>query len=1024
MKTGIRLCILIVLAMYAVGATFTIAQPVDTVRFFQHCDTVLNIPDLSKSLPPDVVQKTLIPEEQTLVINEFMASNGTVLADEFDEFDDWIEIFNFGEQPVNINGLYITDDTDDPGKHRFFPGTGSYYLQPGDYILFWADGQPEQGIFHLGFKLSAEGEEIAIYTSADQLLIDSLTYSQQYYDISKGRQPDGGETWNYFLTPSPGTTNSTEGFLDKLNKPQFSYSGGCFSDPIQVEMIYSEPGSVTHYTTNGSVPTQSSPLFNGLLVGSTVTFRAKSFRAGNLPSDVITHTFLFEQDLSLDVVSIVTDSLSLWGANGILTHPYSGLEKMVSLELLKTNGIPGFSVDAGIKIHAPDGRPQQSLRLSMRPMYGEDDIEYPLFPGLGISRFKQLIFRNGGNDGSQLANQRTHFRDPLMHTISAKNRANVGTSAYKPVNLYLNGKYWGIYNIREKIDKYYIQSHYGSDDIDLLERSFGYEMNENAIEGDWDHFHNMKTFADTADLGEPANYACMKSMMDVNNFSEYWIYVVYYGNYDWLSNNMKFWRSRNPAGRWKWIHWDLDHGLGLPYYIYSDPSWNTLAWSTSLASDRPWNGYNTVLIRNLLENEEFRFGFINRFADLLNSAFKPEMMIPVVDSLATMLDNDMPRQFERWGSTYTIWQNALEGVRNYINNRPDFVWEHLADKFNLEEPNKLILNVLPENAGKIEVNYITVNQFPWEGKYFQEVPISIRAIPYEGYELYGWNGNDTASSELSVVLDTTLQYTACFVAATGEKEILINEINYNSSESFEAGDWIELYNPNPWEVSLAGYGLKDSKDDHSFLIQGNPGIKPFGYFVLSEDTVALTGLFPELISVTGNLNFGFSSDGEYIRLYNETGLMIDSVCYMNSFPWPEQPDGGGATLELLDHNPDNDVPENWQSSYITGGTPGLPNSELGINIPGLLGSDLPVYIHPNPGEGMYYLTFTAQIHEPVDLRIFNLMGHLISTQRREVSGAGDQIRIDLQNQPDGIYIISVSVNGTVKKLKVIKAKGN
>jgi len=194
MKTSIRLCVIGLLAICADFATDTSAQPVDTTRYVQPYDTVPFLPDLSKSLPAEVIQKTFIPEGQTLVINEFMASNGTVLADEFDEFDDWIEIFNFGEDPVNLNGLYITDDIDYPGKHRFFSGTGSYYLQPRDYVLFWADGQPEQGIFHLGFKLSAEGEEIAIYTAADQLLIDSLTYSQQYYDVSKGRQPDGGET--------------------------------------------------------------------------------------------------------------------------------------------------------------------------------------------------------------------------------------------------------------------------------------------------------------------------------------------------------------------------------------------------------------------------------------------------------------------------------------------------------------------------------------------------------------------------------------------------------------------------------------------------------------------------------------------------------------------------------------------------------------------------------------------------------------------------------------------------------------
>lgn len=1005
-----------------VGISF--AQSVELAKSMNPHDTIPALPGFTKSLPLFVTEATLTPEEQTLVINEFMASNGSVNVDEAGEFDDWIEIFNFGDQPVDINGLYITDEIDDPEKWRFFPGTGSFYLQPGEYILFWADGQPEQGIHHLGFKLSAEGEEIAIFTSAGQLLIDSLTYSQQYYDVSKGRQPDGGETWNYFLTPTPGTKNSTEGLLDLLNKPQFSHSGEFFNEPFQLEIVNSDPGSVTHYTLDGSIPTQSSPVFDGLLIGSTRTFRAKSFLSGYLPSNVVTNTYFFEEVESLNVISLVTDSLSLWGENGIFTHLSSGMEKPVSIEYLKKDGAPGFSVDAGIKIHAPDGRPQQSLKLSMRSMYGQDEIQYPVFPDRSILNYKRLILRNAGNDGTQVGAQRTHFRDPLMHVISSRNGAEVGTSAYMPVHVYMNGKYWGIYNLRERIDKYYIQSYFGEQEIDLLERSFSYAMNENAIEGDWNHFDQMKSFADSADLKTTQNYACMKSMMDVDNFSEYWIYVVFYGNFDWLSNNMKFWRSRDPAGRWRWIHWDLDHGLGLPYYDYSNPSWNTLKWSTSLESGRPWEGYNTILIRNLLKNEEFRNGFINRFADLLNSSFLPENMIPIVDSLAVMLENDIPLHLERWGSTFEIWQDAVDGVRNYINDRPEFVWEHLADKFDLKQPQKLMLDIMPENAGRIEVNYIAVSQFPWSGNYFEEVPVSIRAIPNEGYEFYGWNGSDTTMAELTFSLDDNMQYTAYFAASTGQKEILINEINYNSSASFEAGDWVELYNPNPWEKSLAGYTLKDNNDDHTFFFYGNQLIQPFGYFVLSQDTMRLTDLFPDLISVTGDLDFGFNSDGEYIRLYNETGAMIDSVYYHNTLPWPIQPDGSGATLELMDHNPENDRPENWQASYITGGTPGLPNSEPGSAAPGLLESDPLVYIYPNPGLGIYYLTFTVPLQDPFELRIFNLLGTQISVLKGVVSSTGNRFKIDLQNQPDGIYIISVLMDGRIENLRVIKSTGN
>ena len=115
----------ILFAMVAELAAFAHTYPMDTIRIVQSGDTIPTLSDWSKSLPVNAVQQILVPEEFTLVINEFMASNGTAVADEFEEYDDWIELFNFGDQPVNINGIYITDNTNDPGKYRFFSGTGS-----------------------------------------------------------------------------------------------------------------------------------------------------------------------------------------------------------------------------------------------------------------------------------------------------------------------------------------------------------------------------------------------------------------------------------------------------------------------------------------------------------------------------------------------------------------------------------------------------------------------------------------------------------------------------------------------------------------------------------------------------------------------------------------------------------------------------------------------------------------------------------------------------------------------------------
>ena len=547
-------------------------------------------------------------------------------------------------------------------------------------------------------------------------------------------------------------------------------------------------------------------------------------------------------------------------------------------------------------------------------------------------------------------------------------------------------------------------------------------MNENAIEGDWNHFHQMKNFADTADLSANSNYVSIKSMMDVNNFSEYWIYVVFFGNFDWLSNNMKFWRPRNPAGKWKWIHWDLDHGLGLPYFTYSNPDWNTLAWSTSTESGRPWDGFNTILIRNLLDNEEFRKNFINRFADLLNSAFAPANLIPLVDSIEILLENDIPMQIDKWGGTVQNWQIAVDGVRNYLNNRPVYIWQHIQDKFNLEQPKQLTLQVLPEGAGLIEVNFITIKQFPWNGEYFKEIPISIKAVPNYGYEFYGWNGDDTAIPDLTLSLDSNMLYTAYFSESSEEKDLLINEINYNSSQSFEAGDWIEIYNPNPWEVSLTGYTLKDSDEDHSFTIPGDQIIAPYGYFVISQDTAQLGGLFPDLMTVTGNLDFGYSSDGESVRLFDQSGNLIDSIYYLNTPPWPVAPDGSGATLELIEHNPENEIPGNWQASYITGGTPGLINSELGSVIHNSTGPDPFIYIYPNPGNGIFYLQSVNPLNASYEISVFNLVGRMVTSVHGHSLSTSDRILIDLYDQPDGIYIIKVLLEGRVENLKVVKSK--
>ena len=145
-----------------------------------------------------------------IYINEFLASNDAVHSDEYKEFDDWIELYNSTEIPVNIGGLYITDKLEDPFKHHIPNHNPEATTIPaGGFLLLWADGEENEGILHLNFKLNQAGEQIGLvqFIESKATYIDSLTYGWQDTDISFGRFTDGSESWYSLAEPTPLQSN-------------------------------------------------------------------------------------------------------------------------------------------------------------------------------------------------------------------------------------------------------------------------------------------------------------------------------------------------------------------------------------------------------------------------------------------------------------------------------------------------------------------------------------------------------------------------------------------------------------------------------------------------------------------------------------------------------------------------------------------------------------------------------------------------------------------------------------------------
>ena len=950
-------------------------------------------------LPQNLDGQSLLDSNATswmnLVINEFLASNQDNNYDEYEDDDDWVEIWNMSEEIININGIYISDDFSEPHKYQVFSTDSSLInIYPDSFLVLWADDKydnnVDQGALHLPFKLSASGEEIGIYTPDSTVIIDTVSFGEQTTNISMGRQPGGGGLWNYFEVPTPGSANTTPGMIGLSPTPTITTPGGFYTNAIEIQIVTDSSDAEIFYTLDGSEPdTTSTHYQTAFYIDQNRVVRARCFQTGFLPGKIATATYLFNEDTEIDVISLVTDPGNLWGESGIYTHPRQGWEKPIHVEYYETEGELGFAIDGGVKIHGPSGGDQKSFRLYARSRYGDEAIQYQIFEDKDVDSFKRLVLRNGGNDGLQLGSVRTHFRDAAAQAIYKELSPNRGVSAYKPVHVYLNGSYWGIYNLRERIDEYFIASNYGyEDEIDLLERAFEDNASYLIIEGDWVHFNSMVNFADSEDLSLPENYEYMKTQMSIQDFCDYWIFEIFAGNFDWLSNNIKLWRPRTSSGKWKWILWDVDHGLGLPLANYGLPEWNTLDWATSTYTGRPWEGQNTRLIRNLLENEEFNIYFINRFADLLNSYLHPSTTIPIIDSLQENLAFDVPRQIDKWGGSMTNWDLSVDGVREYLTVRPGFVNDHILDKFSLDSVVTVIINVEPQAAGKILINTIKPDEYPWEGDYFSNIPITLLAEPALGFRVAGWSNtlSDSAITEIYLTGDTVV--TVHFEVAEPSLPIVMNEINYNSADYYNPGDWVELYNHNETSVDLSYSQFAD--ETHTFIFPENTIIPAEQFLTLSSDFDAFNDIFPELESQIMALEFGLSNNGEILQLFNAQDSLIDYVEYDEVTPWPAVCNGGGYTLELIAPELDNGLSQNWIASTAIGGTPGnhpAPVSIAGEENP-IVAEFALLHNYPNPFNPSTTIRYGLPKDTNVSLVIYDLRGSVMQTLESEQQPAG------------------------------------
>ncbi len=692
---------------------------------------------------------------QDIFINEFMASNDATITDpDFQLAGDWIELYNAGPTEVNLQGYFLTDDASDPQKWQI---AHPAIIEPYGHMLFWADGFDRD--FHTSFKLAREGEFIGIY-SQDLNVIDSLSYSLQQTDISYGRYPDGGNDWFFFDHASPGQANGDDGFSKIAAVPQFSHPSGKYTDAINIVLSTETDSAQIYFTTDGSLPDKTSRLYEDHInIRFSTPIRAIVYRAGYLPSKVVTKTYLMFTETELPIVAISTDpdnffddeiGIYVIGTNGITGYCVSeprnwnqDWERPVHFDFFDEDGQHLIDQDAGVKISGGCSRlyPQKSLELVARNIYGDDRFHYRMFEDKPIHEFKNFILRSSAQDW-----WRSMIRDGFLHTLAGKSMDNLDYQSYRPAVVYLNGQYWGIHNIREKSNENYLYYNRGldPDNLDIVKISkYGY-----ATAGDIEAYTQMMTFVEQNDLSEAANYAHMEELIDIDNYINYQIYEIYIANRDWPGNNLKLYRERVPGSKWRWWLYDLDMGFagnGESRY-YS----NILAQAT--ADDGPnWPNppWSTLLFRRLLENENFRNDFIQRFAVYLSATFKPEYVVPVIDSIRQQVASEIPVHKNRWEKSMSFgssWQELLDIIYEFAYLRPEYMMDHLKAEFNLSEPVPITIEPNIAGAGLISANGVMIKHLTDTLQLFPEIPLALKVQALPGYKFLYWESPEIHSA--------------------------------------------------------------------------------------------------------------------------------------------------------------------------------------------------------------------------------------------------------------------------------------
>ncbi len=563
-----------------------------------------------------------------LYISEVMSSNKKYSPVDGSYYD-LAELYNGGSEPIQLHNYYLSDKKSELKRYNL----PEYELQPGKYCVIYCSGLDKP--WHAPFKISSSGEKL--YLSSESGIVDFVNVPADLkQNESYGRN---GNKFVYMTDPTPGSANK-EGYTAALKTPEANFPSGAYDQPISVTL--SGEGKI-YYTLDGTEPNTKSKVYNApIKVDSIASIRAVCVN-GDRTSALTSFFYLIDINHSCPVLNVAIKEEYLHGDRGIMNninkdYEYGGYVTMME------NGVELWSAPCGLCLHGNDSKKEekQNFQLRFRSKYGLSKLDYPLFEDREYTTFNSLLLKSGSEDFKS-----TGFRDELCTTL-LDGKTNLGILACRPVILYLNDEYRGIYWLRERYDTLYCAHQLGvdKDSINLL-HTYGAVQS-----GTGGNYSALLKYVNNHDMKNADAYKYVMDRIDAVSLMDWYICRSYVCDLDLA--NVRFYQSTEDDGKWHWCYFDLDWA----FYHQHDQG---------LQKVMPNNGHHT-LIRSLLKNPEFQDMFLKRYAELMHTVLNEKAVNEKIDQFVSWMEPEIVQDRAKYGLSVDKWKNNVQKMRDYVKD--------------------------------------------------------------------------------------------------------------------------------------------------------------------------------------------------------------------------------------------------------------------------------------------------------------------------------------------------------------------